>query len=393
MSVVFQEYPIEIAEIGEQPSCKLEDLLNEIKVRAQKNEFDEQAYISDDIIEKFKEIGVYRALVPKRFGGDEVTPIEFCELIEKISIADGSAGWVASFGMSPAYLAGLPLDSLKELYRESPDVVFAGGIFPPHPAEQTERGYLINGRWKFSSGCMGASVFGVGFSPRQDDNSLGLPHMAVLRKDQVMIEETWDTIGLKGTGSHDLLVKDAEVYREWTLVRGAPAKLEEPFFRYPALSFATQVLSVVGLGVARAAINQLIAMSEGTTSITGNAEIGKRPLTQYNLAKLEAELSSARSWFYSSMAEVWETIMRGDQVEPQQVNFLRLSSTHATRVCAEVSRQVQILSGIVGIYRGHPLCRYVNDTNVITQHAFMSDLTYQNAGTMLFGNKPLPGYL
>ena len=103
--------------------------------------------------------------MPKRFGGEEWSPRQFCELIETLSKADGSVGWVASFGMSPAYLGSLPEETLKELYQNGPDVVFAGGIFPPQPAEITDEGVVVRGRWKFSSGCMGADIVGVGISP------------------------------------------------------------------------------------------------------------------------------------------------------------------------------------------------------------------------------------
>ncbi|MBP6562355.1 MAG: hypothetical protein KA214_02640 [Neisseriaceae bacterium] len=371
----------------------LAHLLQDIRARGLAGEFDAQACISPDVIAQFKRIGVYRALVPKRFGGEEWTPMQFCELIERLSQADGSAGWVASFGMSPAYLAALPEATLRQLYAAGPDVVFAGGIFPPQPAESVVGGYRVSGRWQFSSGCQSADVVGVGISPLKADNSLGLPHMAVLPRASVAIEETWDTIGLKGTGSHDLVVDDVFVAEEWTMVRGAPSMLPEPFFRYPALSFATQVLSVVALGVARAAIDELVAMGNGSRSITGGPSIGQRPLTQFNVAQAEADWRAARSWFYDAMNAAWDSILSGDAVSLEQINALRLSSTHATRVAAKVSRDIQLMSGMAGIYRNHPLSRYVNDTNVITQHAFMGDLTYQNAGAMLFGHAPLGGYL
>lgn len=374
-------------------ASQLPDLLIDIRRRAQNDEFDAQACISPDVIEQFKHIGVYRALVPKCFGGEEWTPMQFCTLIEQLSCADGSAGWVASFGMSPAYLGVLPEATLSQIYAQGPDVVFAGGIFPPQPAVTVAGGYRVSGRWQYSSGCKSADIVGVGISPVKADNSLGLPHMAVLPRAQIEIEETWDTIGLKGTGSHDLVVNDVWVAEDWTMVRGSASTRPEPFFRYPALSFATQVLSVVALGIARAAIDELVAMSANSRSITGGPSMGQRPLTQFNVAQAEADWRAARSWFYEAMSLAWDSVLAGDAVSPEQINALRLSSTHATRVAAKVSRDIQLLSGMAGIYRNHPLSRYVNDTNVITQHAFMGDLTYQNAGAMLFGQAPLGGYL
>jgi alkylation response protein AidB-like acyl-CoA dehydrogenase len=369
-----------------------QQLLVEIRERARTEEFDQQKCISQDVIERFRALGVYRALVPRRFGGDERSPAEFCQMVEEISHADGSAGWVASFGMSPVYLSALPLETIKKIYAGSPDVVFAGGIFPPQPAAYVEGGLEVNGRWKFSSGCMGASLIGVGIAPKKGD-MLGLPRLAVMPREKVRIEETWNVVGLVGTGSHDVVIEGVVVPEEWTFVRGGPSSLDEPFFRYPSLSFATQVLSVVGLGVARAALDELAGMASGRISVTGAPSLSDRPLAQVEMAKAEASLRAARAWFYEAIDDAWCSVLAGDAVSVEQTNMLRLSSTHATRVAAEVARTAQMLSGMSGVYRSSPLSRFVNDTLVITQHAFMGDMTYQNAGAIFFGNKPLPGYL
>ena len=384
--------------VGNTPSAAITDnqafsaLLVDIKKRARSGEFDRLGYIAQDVIDAFKTLGVYRALVPRRFGGDECSPGEFCAMVEEISRADGSAGWVASFGMSPVYLASLPLDTIRQVYANGPDVVFAGGIFPPQPAEAVPGGFKVNGRWKYSSGCMGASLVGVGIAPKNGDK-LDLPRLAVMPQSKVRIEQTWDTVGLLGTGSHDLVVEDVVVSEEWTFVRGGAANLDEPFFRYPSLSFATQVLSVVGLGVARAALDELRDMAAGRISVTGAPAVADRPLAQVEIAKAEAALRAARAFFFESIEDAWQTVLRGDSLSVEKTNLLRLSSTHATRVAAEVARTAQMLSGMTGVYNSSPLARCVNDAQVVTQHAFMGDITYQNAGAVFFGKQPLPGYL
>ncbi|WP_321862373.1 indole-3-acetate monooxygenase [Pseudomonas paraveronii] len=384
--------------VGNTPSAAITDnqafsaLLVDIKKRARSGEFDRLGYIAQDVIDAFKTLGVYRALVPRRFGGDQCSPGEFCAMVEEISRADGSAGWVASFGMSPVYLASLPLDTIRQVYANGPDVVFAGGIFPPQPAEAVPGGFKVNGRWKYSSGCMGASLVGVGIAPKNGDK-LDLPRLAVMPQSKVRIEQTWDTVGLLGTGSHDLVVEDVVVSEEWTFVRGGAANLDEPFFRYPSLSFATQVLSVVGLGVARAALDELRDMAAGRISVTGAPAVADRPLAQVEIAKAEAALRAARAFFFESIEDAWQTVLRGDPLSVEKTNLLRLSSTHATRVAAEVARTAQMLSGMTGVYNSSPLARCVNDAQVVTQHAFMGDITYQNAGAVFFGKQPLPGYL
>jgi len=111
------------------------------------------------------------------------------------------------------------------------------------------------------------------------------------------------------------------------------------------------------------------------------------------VARAEAALRSARAFFYESIDAAWAHVLAGDPVPGEAINLLRLSSTHATRVAADVARSAQMLSGMTGVYNDSPLARCVNDAQVVTQHAFMGDVTYQNAGAMFFGKPPLPGYL
>src|SRR5699024_5863915 len=97
---------------------------------------------------------------------------------------------------------------------------------------------------------MGADVLGVGIGTSDD----GKPLTAVLRPEDVEIVDNWEVIGMRGTGSHDLKVKDAFVSDEWTFIRGGEPSIEEPIYQYPSIAYAAQVLAVVNLGLARAAL-------------------------------------------------------------------------------------------------------------------------------------------
>ncbi|WP_417226900.1 acyl-CoA dehydrogenase family protein [Amphritea sp.] len=359
-------------------------------IRSRRQEFEQQKYISQDIIERFKAIGVYRALVPKRFGGDEKSPTEFLQMVEALSAADGSAGWVASFGMNPVYLASLPLETIEKVWADSPDVVFAGGIFPPQPAQRVEGGFKVKGRWQFGSGCMGASLCGVGILP---DDGESLPRMAVMPREQVNIDMTWNVVGMVGTGSHDLVVDDVIVPEEWTFTRGGKSNLDDPFFKYPSLAFAAQVLAVTTLGLAREAIDVVRGMAAGRRSVTGAPNLGEREYVQMEIAKAEAKVRSSKAFFYQATDEAWASILDGEVPTPEQISMLRLSATNLTHECAEAIRIAYQVSGMTGAYNDHPLSRIMRDSMMCTQHAFMGAITYKNAGAMLFDHKPLPGYL
>ena len=367
---------------------KLNELLSDIRQRADGCEA--QRHIDQDIIERFKEIGVYRAFVPKRFGGDERSPTDFLSLIETISMADGSAGWVASFGMNPFYLGGLPLETIDKVWAETPDVVFAGAIFPMSPAQEQDDSYVVSGRWKFASGCKGASLIGVGIKPETEG---ALPRMAVMPAEQVTIDETWDMIGMRATGSHDVVADNVTVPKEWTFVRGGSLSLTEPLFKYPSLSLATQVLAVTTLGLAREALNIITGEARGRKSVTGAPNLGEREYVQIAIGKAEAKIHACKAFFYQATDDVWATIMAGDEPSDAQINLLRLSSSHLTHECVEVIRTVYKLMGMTSAQNSHAMTRIYRDSSLVAQHAFMGEITFRNAGAMAFDHAPYPGYL
>jgi alkylation response protein AidB-like acyl-CoA dehydrogenase len=366
-----------------------DDVLAEVAAR--RLEFRRQRYVPKDFIARLKQVGLYRAATPEKFGGEPLPPAAFLDRIERISTVDGSTGWVASFACSPVYLAALPLRTQTELYSGGPDVAFAGGLFPVQPATPTARGFLINGRWQFASGCMGADLLGVGISG--DEADAGKPRVAVLRPEQVEIIQDWDVIGMRGTGSFDLAVHDVEVPREWTFVRGGPPTVDEPLYRYPSIAYAAQVLAVVGAGVARAALDHAEEVGSAYAGVTGAPKLADRPYYRAEVAAAEAALRSARAWFYELSHTVWETVVGGDAATDEQNALLRLASAHLARTSSDVVARLLAVSGTAPIHSDHPLRLMAGDATVPQQHAFLGPAMYDAAGAVLMGLPPTtPGF-
>ena len=360
-------------------------------LRERRDEFRDQRYISQDVIETWQAFGLYRSFVPRQLGGNGMQAADFLRYIERISEADGSAGWVASFGFASKYLSSLPSETLNKVYSESPDLVFAGAIYPPQPAEKVEGGVKVTGRWKFGSGCMGASLIGVGISVKGGEYG-GLPMMAVMPTEQVTIEQTWDTIGMTATGSHDLVVKDQFVPDEFLCVRGAAPSIEDTGYLYPSLAMAAQVLAVTGSGVARAAIDHVLSVAHSSKSITGAPSFGDRQNVQIHLGECEAKLESARAWFYDRTRVAWECVDAGEELSRELNMQLRLSASHLARTGADVTRTCFEMTGTMGIFNAHPLSRFLTDSMVTAQHAFLAEGTFMNAGKVMVGHDQMPGY-
>ncbi len=353
-------------------------------VRMQRTRFSQDQQISAEVVDLMRQAGFYRALVAKRFGGEESTPMDFLRMVERLAQVDGSAGWVASFGFSAIYLSALPVETLETIYADGPDVIFAGGIYPPQKAIPVNGGLEVSGRWSWGSGSTGADIIGVGIKVEGGDSG-GLPLIAVMPAAKVKIERNWNVTGLKGTGSHDMVVDKVVVPQEWTFIRGGKSSLDQPLYQYPTMSLAAQVLAVVALGAARGAIQVLCELAGGRSSITGAANLADRPYFQADIAKAEALLRSARAFFYEATEEAYETLLAGDELSIEQRASLRLASTNAARAGADVTLAVYRLSGTTGIEADHMIARHMQDAMVVPQHAFLSDGTWQNAGRVLLG--------
>jgi alkylation response protein AidB-like acyl-CoA dehydrogenase len=368
----------------------LQRLLSE--TRARRSEFARQRRLSGDIVTLMREAGVFRALVARRFGGDEQRPSDFYRMIERISSADGSAGWVASFGHAALYLAALPVGTLEAIYADGPDVIFAGGLFPSRPTRRVADGILVNGRWSWASGCTAANYLGVGITIDDGSPQSGLPRMAVFASERATIIDNWQVNGLAGTGSHDIEVNNIVVPDDWTFIRGGRASLDAPLFRYPAMAIASQVLAVVGLGTARSALDEAIAMAGERASITGGPRMAERAHVQIELAKAEAQLRSARAFLYETTDQAYDRLVAGDELGPEMRTLLRLGATNAARTGADVARAAYTMCGTVGIFTDHPLAQSLQDALAVPTHAMIAEVTWQAAGRMLLGLEAAPGF-
>lgn len=374
------------AAISAAPAPKHE-ILAGIKKRAP--EFQELRHIPQDVVEQFKTLGVYRAFVPARFGGDEKSPADFCRLIEDISAADASAGWVASFGVSATYLSTLPPETYAEIYGKNPDTVFAGAMFPPQPARTVTGGYEVSGQWPWGSGIMGADLAGAGI--KVEDQSTTLPLIAIMPKDKVEVVDTWKTVGLRATGSHDIKVDKVVVPREWTFVRGSKPVMDDRIFRYPSMALASQVLAVVALGAARSALD-FLHESGSRQSVTGAPKPGARAYLQTEYAKAKGVYLGAQALFFDTLEEAYEELAHNETVSRDMHIRLRLVASKAARDGAEAARMAFALGGSAVIAEGHPLLRNMLDAAGVAQHAFLSEGTWTAAGAAFFDEPTMPGY-
>ncbi len=170
--------------------------------------------LAPEAVQAMVDAGVFRAWIPKALGGLEMDPLSALRIFEGIAHADGSAAWVASNSTNATLLGQiLPDEGAAEMFSD-PKVLLGGAAFPPGAAVPVDGGYRVNGQWNFGSACdyatwmLGAALVMDGEAPRLGPD--GNPVMAFMffRMSEAEIVDNWNTLGLRGTGSHDLRVKD-----------------------------------------------------------------------------------------------------------------------------------------------------------------------------------------
>lgn len=365
-------------------------------IAARRDEFDRKRHIPRDVIALMKEARIFRASTPTKFGGDALAPHHFLKMIEQIGTVDGSAAWVAAFGSANTYIAALPEETQAIIYADGPDQVYAGGLYPLHEATRVAGGWKVTGQWRFASGCMGADWIGVGITGR--DPSVvtvgGVPvvKMAVCPAAEVEIIETWDVVGMQGTGSHDTRVTDKVFADAWTCDRGARGLFDDPLYSYPSLAYQAEVHAACNLGLARAALDLAASMSGAAKLMPGALRLADRGYFRMGLAEGEAKLRAARAFYYETAEEAWDVLMAGDPVPAALTNLLRLSASHAAKASAEVVQGCYRIAGMGVVEKTHRMQQILRDTLVVTQHAALNDATLDNAGAMLAGVAPAVGY-
>lgn len=348
-----------------------------------RDEFNAQRFVPRDFIALLKKTGMYRASTPAVFGGEPMAPSAFMAMVERISAVDPATGWVSSFGSSLVYFAALPVETQQKIYADGPDVAYAGGLFPMQEAQKVDGGYVCSGVWQFASGCRGADIIGIGLAGGPETD--GKPVTALVDPADVEIVDNWNVAGMKATGSHAVRADGLFVPAEMTFVRGGPPQIDEPLTRYPSLAYAAQVLAVVTLGAARGALDYALEVGAARTSITGGASKGNRPAYKTGLARAEAQLRSARAFFYEASDTVWAKAVAGTTISVDDQALLRLAATHAAHVGRDVVLAAFDLAGTGAIYETHPLQRFLQDSLVPAQHAMLQTNTYEAAGALLLG--------
>ena len=332
-----------------------------------------------DLVIRAKEAGLFRLNLPRSLGGYELEPAATVEILEEISRADGSAGWTLVIGNSTAFFAWLDPVVAKDLIGPQPDFVSTSMWAPLGQATAQPGGFTVSGRWPFNSGCPHATWLQVGVlvteSGRPRTLACGAPdwRFAFVPARSAVIEDTWEAMGLCGTGSHHLSLSGVPVPAERLAAPFfEPARHDGPLWRIPLVTLAAMFLAAVPLGIARRALEEFTALAVRKVRGPAAQSIGHDAAAQVELARAEGALAAARSFVFDAIGGVWDTACRGDEPSLGQRALVLLAANQAVRAATDAVDRVFRLAGADAVFARHPLQRCFRDIHVAGQHILFS---------------------
>ena len=359
--------------------ARIDERAEEITATALSNE--QLAKLDDRAVKALRETGVMKMLQPAKYGGAEAHPADFAEAVMKIGALDGSTGWVAGIvGLHPWEMAMADPKVQEEVWGEDDETWIASPYAPMGVLRPTDGGWLLNGRWQFSSGTdhckwifLGALVAGEDGKP---DFMLGSRHVILPRADYEIVDDSWDVVGLKGTGSKDVIVKDAFIpdYRVIDfadMMDGSQARragITNPSYLMPFTTvFPVGITSAV-LGICEGALAHHLAYQRGRVQITGT-RVKDDPYVLSAIGDASAEIHASRVTLLDGLRRIHDKVAAGEEISFAERSINRRTQVTAAWRAVRAMDEIVARSGGNGLRMDHPLQRFWRDGHMGLAHA------------------------
>ena len=376
------------------------DLLPTLRDRA--DEAERLRVVPEASIKELEETGFFRLLQPKRFDGLESDPIDFYTAVRDIAGACGSTGWVSSVvGVHPWQVALFADEAQQAVWGTDTSTRLSSSYAPTGKAVQTEGGFTLSGKWSFSSGCdhctwvlLGGLVFNA------EDQVVDFRTFMVPRENYEIID-VWDMVGLRGTGSNDILVKDAFIPEAFTLSMGDTGRCFGPgqeqnsseLYKLPFHSIFTGTITTPIIGMAMGAYDEHVEMQQKRTRA---AYLGEKasldPFAAVRIARASSEIDAAWALLVNNIREEQAFVAKGEKIPLKTRLKVRRDQVLGSQRAIDAIDSLFEASGGRALANGTYLQRAWRDAHAGRVHAANDpERALQMYGAHEFGHKVDPG--
>jgi 3-hydroxy-9,10-secoandrosta-1,3,5(10)-triene-9,17-dione monooxygenase len=376
------------------------DLLPTLRERA--DEAERLRVVPEASIKELEETGFFRLLQPKRFDGLEADPIEFYTAVRDIASACGSTGWVSSVvGVHPWQVALFADEAQQAVWGGDTTTRLSSSYAPTGKAVLTEGGFTLSGKWSFSSGCdhctwvlLGGLVFNT------EGQVVDFRTFMVPRADYEIID-VWDMVGLRGTGSNDIVVKDAFIPEAFTLSMGDTGRCFGPgqeqntsdLYKLPFHSIFTGTITTPIIGMAMGAYDEHVEMQQKRTRA---AYLGEKasldPFAAVRIARASSEIDAAWALLVNNIREEQAFVAKGEKIPLKTRLKVRRDQVLGSQRAIDAIDSLFEASGGRALANGTYLQRAWRDAHAGRVHAANDpERALQMYGAHEFGHKVEPG--
>jgi 3-hydroxy-9,10-secoandrosta-1,3,5(10)-triene-9,17-dione monooxygenase len=341
--------------------------------------------------------GLFRIVQPKRVGGSELDYVSLLDCAEMLGRADASVAWNFANLASHHWMLGMfDQRAQDEVWDKDVNVLIASSfIFPAGRARKVAGGYRLRGNWPFSSGVASCEWNMLASVVSSDDEADGIEYRIFLvHKGDYEIVDTWNAVGLRGTGSNDVEVKDAFVAEPMTVavndLAGGPTPGSEAnpnaLYALPVFSLFPYVLSGVALGNAQACLDDYVDIARYRVSTYNRAKLSDMQSTQIKIAEASAKIDAARLIMRSACIEAMADARQGYIPDVAAKTKSRRDGAFSVSLCTEAVSMLFAASGARGLFTTGVLQRQFRDAHAINSHlAFNFDAAGTNYGRVALG--------
>lgn len=347
-----------------------------------------------DLLGQLKQAGFFRMFVPRSHGGYELDLRTGNDVLETVARADGATGWTVMLGSeAPHLLALLSRERFDAAYSGGPDVIVGGAFNAQGQAVVETGGYRVTGRWGFATGCEHADFLFGNCVVLKDGKPLpgpveGTPltRGMLFPASQVRIIDTWNVLGLRGTGSHDIALEGAFCPEESTFdIFSGTSTVPGPGFVAPVLHFVLH-MGAVAVGIAQGAVDDVVKVATlGKRRLYARTPLVESPVVQLQLGRAEMSVRAARALLRDTSDEFWAACVDNPAAIPALAPRLSAALAWMTETAANVVGTCYQLGGASAARDGSSLQRRFRDIHTFRQHAAAAEGWFGQAGAGLLG--------
>ncbi len=362
--------------------------------------------LADDAAGLLRQAGVMRMLQPTACGGLETHPREWAEATMRLGQLDGATGWLSGIvGVHPWEMAFLDRRAQSEVWGEDPDVWVGSPYAPMGVLKPVDGGYSFSGHWQFSSGTdhcqwlfLGALLGDEQGVPLLDPPRL--IHVLIPRSDYTIVEDSWDVVGLRGTGSKDIVVTEAFIpeYRTIAydaLVDGSAWRdrgLTNPTYQMPFSAIFPLGITSAIIGICEGALAHHLAYQRGRVQITGR-KVKDDPYVMSSVASAAAEIHASRVTLLDHVDRVYDGVSSGKEYAFAERSLGRRDQVAASWRAVRAVDEIVARSGGNGMRMDHPLQRFWRDAHMGLTHAINVPGLVNHASALSMIDVEAPGYM